>query len=185
MDSGWAAILGAVVGGTASIAATGFAEYLRVRRTNKLDTIRKSVLKRLLAGEKYKWRRNSDGHVELQVIARFGITAVADHAPCVGAYRAALQNKHADPPISQTSEVDRINAIDHGIAPRVWHLLQVVFSRGCLEHHRGGLLPLRTHVGSRLGRSHQRKCALGKTKKATDILPLSSLARFGSASHYF
>ena len=56
MDSGWAAILGAIVGGTASIAATGLAEYLRVRRTNKLDTIRKSVLKRLLAGEKYKWR---------------------------------------------------------------------------------------------------------------------------------
>ena len=56
MDSGWAAVIGALVGGAASIAATVVAELLRDRRANKLDTIRKDVLKRLLSGTKYEWR---------------------------------------------------------------------------------------------------------------------------------
>ena len=56
MDSGWAAIVGAAVGGTASIAATWLGDYLRERRAGKLDHIRKDVLKRLLSGTKYQWR---------------------------------------------------------------------------------------------------------------------------------
>jgi hypothetical protein len=56
MDSGWAAIVGALVGGAASIGATFLSEYLRERRANKLDRIRKDVLKRLLSGTKYVWR---------------------------------------------------------------------------------------------------------------------------------
>ena len=59
MDSGWAAIVGALVGGAASIAATWLTEHLRENRSRKLDTIRKDVLKRLLSGEKYTWRELS------------------------------------------------------------------------------------------------------------------------------
>ena len=56
MDSGWAAIIGALVGGAASIATTWLSEILRARRTTKLDRIRKDVLRRLLSGTKYEWR---------------------------------------------------------------------------------------------------------------------------------
>jgi hypothetical protein len=56
MDSGWSVVVGALVGGAASIASTALAEFLRDRRTNKLDSIRKDVLKKLLSGEKYEWR---------------------------------------------------------------------------------------------------------------------------------
>lgn len=40
MDSGWAAIIGAVVGGAASIAATWLSEHIRERRTGRLDAHR-------------------------------------------------------------------------------------------------------------------------------------------------
>ena len=56
MDTGWAVVVGAIVGGAASIAATWLSEYLRARRTDKLDRIRKDVLKRLLSGSIYQWR---------------------------------------------------------------------------------------------------------------------------------
>jgi hypothetical protein len=56
MDDGLAAIAGALVGGAASIIATWLSDYLRERRTNRLDRIRKDVLKRLLSGSKYQWR---------------------------------------------------------------------------------------------------------------------------------
>ena len=56
MDSGWAGILGAVVGGAASIAATWLSDTLRNRQANKLSTIRKQRLLQLLSGEKFVWR---------------------------------------------------------------------------------------------------------------------------------
>jgi hypothetical protein len=56
MDSGWATVLGALVGAISSIAATAFAEYLRNQRTRKLDLIRKDVLRKILSNEKYAWR---------------------------------------------------------------------------------------------------------------------------------
>ena len=54
MDSVWSTVVGAFVGASASIAATAFAEYLRNRRINELDLIRKDVLKKLLSGGIYE-----------------------------------------------------------------------------------------------------------------------------------
>ena len=56
MDSGWSAVIGALVGGGASIATTWLSEHLRERRTSRLDRIRKDILKRLLSRSKYQWR---------------------------------------------------------------------------------------------------------------------------------
>ena len=56
MDPGWAALLGALVGGAASLGGTFLSDYLRERRSNKLDAIRTDVLKRLLSGSKFQWR---------------------------------------------------------------------------------------------------------------------------------
>jgi hypothetical protein len=56
MDSGWAGILGAVVGGAASIAATWLSDTLRNRQANRLSTIRKQRLTQLLSGDKFTWR---------------------------------------------------------------------------------------------------------------------------------
>src|SRR4051794_3066479 len=56
MDSGWAALLGTVVGSATSIGTTWFSEYLRNKRSNKLAEIRKERLRKLLSDENYKWR---------------------------------------------------------------------------------------------------------------------------------
>ena len=60
MDSGGAAIIGALVGAgsglVTSVVTTLLTEHLRSGRANKLDVIRKGVLERLLTGSKYEWR---------------------------------------------------------------------------------------------------------------------------------
>ena len=56
VNSIWSTAIGAIVGGAVSIGTTWLSEYLRERRTRKLDRIRQGVLKRLLSGEKYDWR---------------------------------------------------------------------------------------------------------------------------------
>ena len=55
MDSGWAAIIGAIVGGTASLAATFLAEWLRGCEARELDTIRKETLRRRLGASNQDW----------------------------------------------------------------------------------------------------------------------------------
>ncbi len=56
MDSGTAALIGTVVGSATSIATTWLSEYLRTRRANRLDKIRKERLVQLLSSDKYTWR---------------------------------------------------------------------------------------------------------------------------------
>jgi hypothetical protein len=56
MDSGWSTVVGAIVGGLTSIGATWLSEYLRNRRSEKLDETRRELLKRMLSGDRYKWR---------------------------------------------------------------------------------------------------------------------------------
>lgn len=55
MDSGWAAIIGAFVGGAASLGATFLPEWLRGCEARKLDTIRQDVLRRRLQASNKKW----------------------------------------------------------------------------------------------------------------------------------
>ncbi len=56
MDQGLAALLGALVGGAASISTTWLSEILRTSRENKLTRLRKKRLLQLLEGPKYTWR---------------------------------------------------------------------------------------------------------------------------------
>lgn len=51
-----AAIIGALIGSLSSLLATWLAHYLRTKSEADLDKKRKSVLKALLSGEKYRWR---------------------------------------------------------------------------------------------------------------------------------
>ena len=56
MDSGVAALLGALVGSATSIATTWLGDYLRRKPAKKLAQRRKERLLQLLSGEKYTWR---------------------------------------------------------------------------------------------------------------------------------
>ncbi len=56
MDSGLAAILGASIGVAGTLASTGLAYHLQNRRKESLADKRKDRLKRMLSGQKYKWR---------------------------------------------------------------------------------------------------------------------------------
>jgi len=55
MDSGWAAVVGAFVGGGASLAATFLAEWLRGHESRKLYFIRKETLRRRLEASNKEW----------------------------------------------------------------------------------------------------------------------------------
>lgn len=55
MDSGIAALIGATIGGVTSIATTWLSEFLRNKRSTKLDKIRKDRLRRILEDEKRRW----------------------------------------------------------------------------------------------------------------------------------
>lgn len=52
----WSTVVGAIIGALASITTTVVNDWLRNRRTSKLDRARKDVLLRLLSGPKYTWR---------------------------------------------------------------------------------------------------------------------------------
>lgn len=56
LDAGWAAILGAVVGGILTVIGNVIMHWLKSYRTNKLNDARRKTLKRLLSHKKYKWR---------------------------------------------------------------------------------------------------------------------------------
>ena len=60
MDSGWAAIIGAVVGGLASFGAATYAEHRRTARTDRLNAVRREVLRKLLNNGKRQWRPLSE-----------------------------------------------------------------------------------------------------------------------------
>ena len=55
MDSGTAAVLGALVGGLTSLGGTVLNNLLRGRRTRKLERIREKTLRKRFASSKREW----------------------------------------------------------------------------------------------------------------------------------
>jgi hypothetical protein len=56
MDSGWAVVVGALVGGVATMGGTFFQDWIQVWRQAKLDKPRKELLKKMLEGS-HQWRK--------------------------------------------------------------------------------------------------------------------------------
>lgn len=55
MDSGWAALLGSLVGGLASLAGTALTHWLAGSDTRKLDSVRQDTLKKRFAASNRTW----------------------------------------------------------------------------------------------------------------------------------
>ena len=56
LDAGWAAIIGAAIGGGLTIVGNWFLHYLQSSRADKLNEKRRATLLKMLRGEKYVWR---------------------------------------------------------------------------------------------------------------------------------
>jgi hypothetical protein len=57
MDSGWAAVIGSIVGGVGSFAATWLSAHLNRKRPDPADEAAKTLLRKMLGSEKYPWRK--------------------------------------------------------------------------------------------------------------------------------
>jgi hypothetical protein len=55
MDSGWAALLGSLIGGLASLGGTGLAHWLAGAETRKLAQVRQETLKKRFAASNRTW----------------------------------------------------------------------------------------------------------------------------------
>jgi|SRR5580704_3463368 hypothetical protein len=56
MDSGTAALLGALIGSLSSPITTWFSDFLRHRRADRTDELRREQLRKILSLPKRKWR---------------------------------------------------------------------------------------------------------------------------------
>lgn len=56
MDAGSAALLGAIIGASATLASSVLTHWLRNKRADSLAQKRRTRLKQMLMGDKYKWR---------------------------------------------------------------------------------------------------------------------------------
>jgi hypothetical protein len=57
MDSGWAAIVGSIVGGLGSFGATWLSAYLSRKRPDPADEAAKRLLKEMLEAPAWQWRK--------------------------------------------------------------------------------------------------------------------------------
>lgn len=56
LDAGWAGIMGAAIGASATLAGNWLSYWLQNRRADSLAAKRRQRLRQMLSGSKYKWR---------------------------------------------------------------------------------------------------------------------------------